>query len=328
MDIITFGSATWDIFLKVGKNHLVMDKRFPSGSGVCFGLGSKIDIGDMYFSFGGGGVNAAFTFKKQGFDVAYCGSIGNDIPGKEIIAELKRMGIETSFIQKDGRPTNNSVIFNASKEERTVLAYRGASELLNKKDIDWKRMNASWFYLAPLSGKLRNITEDIVDFSKKNNIKVAINLGNSQIALGEKKLQKILKKVDILLLNQEEASLLTGVEFKEEVEIMKELDRVHPGINAVTRGGRGVLVADGEYIYDATSPKTKVIDKTGAGDAFGSGFVSGLIKSKNDIDWSIRLGTSNAIACMQVKGIEGLLDQSDDFMKIGRKIKIKKTKLL
>ncbi len=327
MDVITFGSATWDIFFKIDKEQLVKDRRFSSGKGVCFGLGSKLDIKDMYFSFGGGGVNTAFTFKKQGFDVAYCGSVGSDIPGKEIVAELKRMGIETSFVQRDGKPTNNSVIMNTSEKERTVLAYRGASELLNKKGINWKRMNASWFYLAPLSGKLRNITENIVDFAKKNDIRVAINLGNSQIALGEKKLGKILKKVDVLLLNQDEASLLTRVDFKKEVEIMKELERIHPGINAVTRGENGVLVADGEYIYHATSLKVKVVDKTGAGDAFGSGFVSGLIKSGMDIDWSIRLGICNAIACIRIRGIEGLLNGSDDFMKTGKNIKIKKEKI-
>ncbi len=325
MDVVTFGSATWDNFIGIPKKNLIKDKKFTSGEGQCFNLGSKIDLEDSYFGFGGGGMNTAFTFKMQGFDVAYCGSVGNDIPGKEIIAEMKRVGIGTSFIQRNGKPTNISVIMNSSEKERTVLAYRGASEMLDKKSINWSRLNVSWFYLAPLSGKLKNITEDIVNFAEKNRIKVAINLGNSQIALGKKKLSKILSKVDVLLLNEEEASLLTGIGYKKNLQIMKELDLMHPGINVITRGSEGALISDRRILYDVSSLKIKVVDAIGAGDAFGSGFVSGLIKSNMDIEWSARLGIANAISAIKIKGATtGLLEGSDDFMDIGKRIKIKR----
>jgi ribokinase len=227
-EIITFGSATWDIFLKIEKGNVLKNDKLPSGTGVTFDLGAKIDINDMYFSFGGGGMNTAFTFKKQGFNVAYCGSVGNDIPGKEIIAEMEKNGIGTEFIQRNDKPTNNSVILNTSEDDRTVLAFRGASELLDKEEILWGDMSPSWFYLAPLSGKLSSLTEDIVDFAKKNKIKVAINLGNSQIALGKEKLEPILKKADVLLLNLEEAASLTGVDKKDEMGIMRELTAFIP----------------------------------------------------------------------------------------------------
>ena len=326
MDVVTFGSATWDSFLKIPKDDLIKNKIFSSGEGFRFNLGSKIDLADMYFGFGGGGVNVAFTFKLQGFDVAYCGSVGSDVPGKEIVAELKRMGIDTSFVQKNIKSTNSSVILNSSDEqERTVLAYRGASEMLDKNQIDWKKIKASWFYLAPLSGKLKNITEDIVNFAEKNGIKVAMNLGNSQIALGEKKLRKILKKVNVLLLNQEEGSLLTGVKFEKTMEILKELDNIHPGINVITRGSEGAMISDSGTIYEVSTLKTKVVDATGAGDAFGSSFVSGLLRSNMDIEWSARLAIANSVSAIKIKGATtGLLGIEDDFMKIGKKVKIRK----
>ncbi len=328
-DIITFGSATWDIFLKIDKKNTLKNDKLPSGLGVTFDLGAKIDIDDMYFGFGGGGMNTAFTFKKQGFNVAYCGSVGNDIPGKEIIIEMEKAGIGTEFIQKNEKPTNNSVILNTSEEERTVLAYRGASELLNKEEILWGDMSPSWFYLAPLSGKLSSLTEDIVDFAKKNKIKVAINLGNSQIVLGKEKLEPILKKADVLLLNLEEASLLTGIDSKDEMGIMRELNRIHPGINAVTKGPEGVLVLEEDVLFEATSCKVKVVDKTGAGDAFASAFISGLIKSNMDIEWAIRLGIANSVSCIKAKGaINGLLEEGIDSKKVGEKIKVERTKIV
>ena len=328
-EIITFGSATWDIYLKMEKEQLLKTDKVPSGTAVGFDLGAKVDINDMYFSFGGGGMNTAHTFKKQGFKVAYCGSVGSDIPGKEIIAEMEGMGIGTEFIQKNEKPTNNSIILLTSDNERTVLAYRGASEDLNKEEILWGDMSPSWFYLAPLSGKLRELTEDIVDFAKKNKIKVAINLGNSQIVLGKEKLEPILKKADVLLLNLEEASLLTGVDKKDEMGIMRELNSLHPGINTVTKGPEGVLVSEEDVLIEASSYKVKVVDKTGAGDAFGSGFISGLIKSNMDVEWAIKLGIANSTSCIQIRGaINGLLEGSNDIEKIGEKIKIERKKII
>lgn len=328
-EIITFGSATWDIYLKTEKEHVLKSVKVPSGTAIGFDLGAKIDINDMYFSFGGGGMNSAHTFKKQGFAVAYCGSVGSDIPGKEIIAEMEEAGIGTEFIQKNEKPTNNSVILLSSDNERTVLAYRGASEDLNKEEILWGDMSPSWFYLAPLSGKLSSLTEDIVDFAKKNKIKVAINLGNSQIILGKEKLEPILKKADVLLLNIDEASLLTGVDKKDEMGIMRELNSLHPGINTVTKGPEGVLVSEEDVLIEASSCKVKVVDKTGAGDAFGSGFISGLIKSNMDLEWAIKLGIANSVSCIQTRGaVNGLLEGSNDFMKIGEKIKIERKKII
>jgi len=327
-EIITFGSATWDIYLKLEKEHLIKSDKVVSGTAVGFDLGAKIDINDMYFSFGGGGMNTAHTFKKQGFKVAYCGSVGSDIPGKEIISEMESRGIGTEFIQKNEKPTNNSIILLSPDNERTVLAYRGASEDLNKEEILWGAMSPSWFYLAPLSGKLSSLTEDIVDFAKKNKIKVAINLGNSQIALGKEKLEPMLKKADVLLLNLEEASLLTGVDKKDEMGIMRELNSIHPGINTVTKGPEGVLVSEEDVLIEASSCKVKVVDKTGAGDAFGSGFIAGLIKSNMDLEWAIKLGIANSVSCIQVRGaVNGLLEESD-FTKFEDKIKIERKKII
>jgi len=326
-EIITFGSATWDIFLKMPQGQTIKSKEFSSGSAVAFNLGSKIDLEDMYFSFGGGGVNTAFTFMNQGIDVAYCGSVGNDIPGKEIINLLKESGINTDFVQRVDKPTNNSVILNTSESERTVLAYRGASELLNMEDVYWSDMNEpSWFYIAPLSGTLSKSTEEMVSFAKKNKIKVAINLGNSQIAMGREKLEQILKKVDVLLLNLEEASLLTHIPENDEIGIMSELNKIHSGINVITKGAEGVLVSDKDVLYNAFSCRVKVVDKTGAGDAFGAGFISGLIKSNYDIEWGIRRGIANATSCIKVPGaINGLLKEDDSFED---RIKVEKGKIV
>ena len=88
-DVITFGSATWDIYLTPKEMSLIPSSNFISGEAIAFNLGSKIGLKKTGFNIGGGGVNSAHTFKRQGFKVAYFGSVGDDILGSEIINKLK-----------------------------------------------------------------------------------------------------------------------------------------------------------------------------------------------------------------------------------------------
>lgn len=331
-DIITFGSATWDIFLTPedyssrGKIawQTAKNKKFVTGRGICFNLGSKVDIGNMSFSSGGGGTNTAATFSKQGLKTVYCGRVGQDLAGEEIIKELKQLGVDARFISKtSSKPTNHSIVINLKNEDRTILVYRGASELLSKKDIPWEKLKAKWFYLAPLSGRIRNISEDIVNFACKNKIKVAFNPGNFQLSLPSKILKRILKKVNILILNQEEASLLTKTSYQEEKKVFKKIDEMCSGITIMTKGERGAVVSDGEHLYKAGGSKLKVVASTGAGDAFGAGFVSGFIK-KNNIPYAIQLASANASSCIQKIGAKnGLLKKTDAW----HKVKVVKSKL-
>ena len=316
-DIITFGSATWDIFLRPKNFETIKDKRFISGKGVCFNLGSKIDVEDIYFSSGGGGTNTAATFAKQGFKVAWCGVIGNDIAGREIVEELENLRIDTQFVLKTRlKPTNHSVVLNTGpKKDRTILVYRGASEEFSSKEIPWQLLRAKWFYLAPFSGKAAEITENIVDFAFKNKIKIALNPGNSQLSLPMATLKRILKKVDVLFLNREEASLLTKIPYNKEKQIFKKLDEICPNI-AIMGSSKGITVSDGNRLYEAKSSLVKTVDKTGAGDAFASGFVSGFIK-KGDIEYGIQLGMANSSSCIQKWGAKnGLLKEGDEFEKV------------
>lgn len=318
-DIVTFGSGTRDILIKPEKFKVLKNKKdFVTGKSICFNLGSKVDIRELRLTSGGGGTNTAATFANQEFKVAFCGSVGDDILGQALINELEALGISTQFIKKiKKKATNLSVVINGLKEDRTILVYRGASDLLEKNDISWQKLKTKWLYIAPLSGKLCNIFEDIIDFAHKNDIKIAVNPGNYQLNLSVDKLKRILSKVDILLLNQEEASLLTKIPFKKEREIFKKIDKICPGIAIMTKGKNGVIVSDGKHIYKARALNTKIVDKTGAGDSFGAGFVSGYIKSSGNIEKSIQLGIANAAACLKESGAKnGLLKSNEKFTKV------------
>lgn len=320
-DIITFGSAAQDIHLRSKAFKIVKDEKdFVSGSGICLNLGSKIDVDDVIFSTGGGGTNTAATFAKQGFRTAFCGAIGVDVAGLEIVRELKHLRIDTRFlVKKKDKHTNQSIIISNTGEDRTILVYRGASDVFCDKDINWNKVKkAKWFYLAPFSGTLCDNFEKIVDFAYENKIKIAANPSLQQLSLPVDQLKKIFSKIDILFLNQEEAAYLTKVSFEDENEIFKKIDEICPGIAVMTKGQEGVAVSDGEYFYSARpGSDKKILDTTGAGDSFASGFLSGYIRFNGDIVKSIQLGLGNSKANIAEIGAKtGLLTKKSDFERV------------
>lgn len=337
-DIITFGSATQDVFLK-SKGFVVREeKKVFTKRGLCVSLGSKIPVDEIKFLNGGGGMNSAFTFKNQKFNVAYCGVVGKDPAGEDIKRQLEKKGISTEFLFFDEKKYSNYSVILGTANERTILVYKGASETLAEKKIPWSSLKSTkWFYLAPLSNKLVGLWEQLLIFAQKNHIKVAMNPGNSQLILPKNKLKRLLNFADILLLNQEEASLATGLPYYQEKEIFKTLDDWIGGICIMTKGPLGGVVSDGKWIYKYGILKApKILDRTGCGDAFGSGFVTGFIRwsptiqkklGLDQIEYAIQLGSANAVSGLQMFGAQnGLLKKEDDIFKFG-KVKIKKQKL-
>lgn len=309
-DIITFGSAAWDISLELPEVKLKEETNLIVDKGLLFNLGSKIDIGNINSNFGGGGINTATTFANQGFKTAYCGAVGDDDGGRDIVAYLKRKKINTSLVKSvQGKKTNTSIVMKVPDEDRTILVYRGASDYLSKDDLSWDKLRAKWFYMAPLSGKLSSLTEEIIRNGKEKGVRIAINLGSKQLEFSKKKMDYILKAVDVLIVNLEEASILTGINYNDEKEIVSEISSMRKGMTVITEGGDGVVVISEKGIIRAKAKKVKPVDNTGAGDAFGSGFISSLIRDDKDIESAIKLGISNAKGCLSLPGsTNGLLE--------------------
>jgi len=306
-DVITFGSAAWDAYMDLPPKFVKKSAHFTPAKDLVFDLGSKIDIPGTRFAFGGGGINTARTFAAQGFLTAYCGMVGDDIPGRESIAYLKSLGVDAAMISKtDERGTNSSVVLSAPGADRVILVYRGASELLARENIRWEKLKAKLFYLAPLSGKLCRLTEQITAHAKKQGAMVAANLGNSQLAMGRACVKSLLARIDVLILNLEEAATMTSTDYGDEKNILKKVVHLHPGINVITKGKDGATIVAGGKIYSAKLKSFKTINTTGAGDAFASGFMSGLLASNNDIEYSLKLALAAAKHCLSSRLPEGL----------------------
>lgn len=312
-DIITFGSATQDIFVRSKNFKIISSPDFLTGKGLSIEAGSKVYIEELVFASGGGGTNSAAFFALQGLKVAYVGLVGSDLAGQEIIKELKKLDVICDFIKITNQAkTPHSIILSAPAKERSILVYEGASHLLTELDVPWNKIKKTkWFYLSGLSGQSARVFAPIINFARENNIKLAVNPGHDQLTKDLKVLKSLLNKIDILIVNQEEASIITGIDYKREDELFRKFDQLVPGIAVMTKGPEGVSVSDGQNIYRAGIPESGYVDRTGSGDAFGSGFVSAIIQGKN-IEDAIQLATANATSVVQEIGAKnGLLKKGE-----------------
>ncbi len=321
-DVTTIGSATLDTFFE-GDFPLVDWPGTESGRAYLMPLGEKLEIEKAYSTVGGNAANASATFARQGFKTACAAKTGADISGLEIKTRLKKNKIENKFVVSDANmPTSCSVLL-LNKGERTILNYRAAADSFSMKDLNMKKILAKWWYIS-LAGESDKMFKPIVDFGERNNVAMALNPSGHHIKHKKKEIISLLKNLSFMVLNEGEAALLTGISFKKEKNVFKKLDALTPGILAVTDGKNGVTVSDGRFVYRAgTFKEKKLVDRTGAGDAFGSGFVAGLLRrgltGKNivsakpeDICHAIRLATANATSVVEKIGAtEGIIGKRE-----------------
>ena len=317
-DIVTIGSTTYDSFYKV--KFKTVPWETPSGKAYAIPIGEKFGVEEAYFTTGGNAANASVTFARQGLATAIFTRIGSDTAGTEIQNILDAEGVETKFMSKSDTPTARGVVLLEDDGERTILSYRGAIDEFSFKDINLKKLKSNWLYVS-LPGHSYKIFDDILEHARKNNIRVALNPGGKHLTDGREDLIRHLKDITVLIVNESEASTLTGVSFDKPEEVFKKFDEMMPGIAVVTDGPNGVKVSDGERIYSAGIFKeNRIVDRTGAGDAFGSGFVAGLVNrdeacmkgacDPEKIKYAIRMASANATSKVEYIGATtGLLTQ-------------------
>jgi len=327
-DIITIGSAARDILIKSKDLQALKSSKFATGRAIAMSLGSKLKIDELNFFVGGGAINTAATFARQGLRTAPFATVGYDPGGKEVEEFLRKEGISQKFLftfEKDR--TMYSLIFSLGKKGRSILRYEGGVWELHRFFSPKGLIKTKWLYINHLGGKSAALIPKLFNLAKKNNIRVAWNPGSTQLKL-KQRIRPFLAHTDVFMVNQEEAALLTGLPFKEKDKIFKRLTKWVKGIVIMTRGPRGVMVSNGEHVWQAgVLPLKNVVDRTGAGDSFGSGFVASLIQKPNDIERAIRLASANATGLLTQWGaMNGLLRKSDSLTKWG-KLEIKHRKM-
>ncbi|MFB6246446.1 MAG: carbohydrate kinase family protein [Candidatus Pacearchaeota archaeon] len=314
-DLITIGSGLVDNLIYTGTEEKNGKISFPSGS--------KIRINNIEFNTGGGGTNTAVCASLLGLKAGFMGKIGQGNNADIIKRELKKNKVD--FIGAEGKThTGYSAILETKNEDRTILTYKGASDTLKFSELKKSKIDTKWIHFTSMRGDAFETQLQVAEYAKKQGIKLSYNPSSYQIKDKISKVKKLLKKIDVLSLNKEEAKLLTK-ETKEN-KIINSLLNLGPKIVCITNGSSEGLVSNGIKIYKFQPPKIKVKECTGAGDTFAASFITGIIKNKT-IEECISIALTNTSSLIQKEGAKSGLLTWNKLQKQLRKIKITKPDL-
>ncbi len=316
-DVISIGSVSADIFVRSSQVSIVDDPSAESGRSIRMPLGAKLDVQTLAHELGGGGSNTSVCFARLGFNAAVVARVGTDPAGGDALRELGKRNVSIERVLHDtSLPTSRSVILLAPNGDRTIMVYRGTGANFHPEDIDTAWLARSrWLYVSSIGGSLATL-QRVFDVCRVNPLKIAWNPGALELAFGMETLYPLLQQTDALLLNREEAAELTNLPHHSVEDVMHELiAAVGSGYVVVTNGADGASAFDGSRVASIPGRKVDVVDTTGAGDSFGSGFVAAIMRGRS-METALAFAAANAESVIGSIGAQPGLLKRDDFERI------------
>jgi fructokinase len=239
------------------------------------------------FSSGGSVGNTIATLAQLGNEVDFIGVVGDDDTGKKFIDDIKKSGANFNGKILLNQKTASSFILVTPDAQRTMLTHLGCSSKIEESHLnenDFK--NAKILYIE---GYLWDAPQTIlalkksINLAKKNNVKIAFSLSDSFCVERHHQdfLNLIKNDVDILFSNESEAMKLAHLENFYQDKIQKFFTKTNPNIIvALTRSEKGCIIINKDKVLEISTKKIeKIVDTTGAGDNFASGFLYYFVRN-------------------------------------------------
>jgi sugar/nucleoside kinase (ribokinase family) len=308
-DIVCVGNAKIDTFLTLheANSHL---RVITETNELAIKLGEKVTVDKAEILLGGNAANVSVGTSRLGLSTAIVAEIGKDEFAQKIINILKSENVDTSNVQQTyGQQSSFSTIINYGGE-RTIFT----EHVKRSHDFNFENLSAKWIYLTSLGEDWQNAYLKTVEFVKKTQCLLAFNPGTLQIQSGKSSIEDILLTANLLFVNKEEAEELLGYAHgqKDIKEIIVGLQKFGPKVVVITDGKNGSFAVDDQRnMLKKDVIEAEIIEKTGAGDAYSSGFLSAIINNKS-IEEAMKWGTKNSASVIGKVGAQaGLLHKSD-----------------
>jgi ribokinase len=319
---ITIGGATEDIAFYTRAGILIDNpNNILHPHLLAFNYGQKMKIDHATSTFGGGATNVAVCLARLGLRVSALISIGVDSRGDGVVKNLQKNKVGVDLVQRHKDiETGFSFLLEGQENEHIVFSNRAANSKLKitKKELQFIS-RAELVYISSLSGGWEVLLAGVFE----NAPRIAWNPGHIQIKSGYRVLKKYFHKTNILALNKEEATELVYSSrqyfdkdrryFDNIKNLLKAIKSWGVEIVLITNGRYGADVYDGnDFYHQAIIKEKKMINTTGAGDAFGASFVAGLKIFKGDIQRAMWLGAKNTSSIVAHHGAQtGLLTKKE-----------------
>jgi sugar/nucleoside kinase (ribokinase family) len=306
-DLLTIGDASIDTFFTPLETEMMctIDRKQCL---IAFSYGDKIPVKNLEFSVGGNAANNSVGAKRLGVESGIVLTLGDDNVGNLIVDKLRSEFVDLTYvIQQPETMSNYSTVINYSGE-RTIFTYHAPRSY----EFPVQLPVTPWVYLTSMGESFRPFYNHLTDWLKKNTgIKLAFNPGSWQLREDFESIRAIVGMTHLMYVNREEAEKLTrfGPSAGKDRELLIALNKLGPKICIITDGGNGAFAYDsinGKFLKSGILP-VDAYERTGAGDAFGSGSLSALIHGKT-LDEALLWGTCNSASVIGYTGPQkGLL---------------------
>ncbi|MEK9200439.1 MAG: carbohydrate kinase family protein [Patescibacteria group bacterium] len=304
-DVLSLGPARMDVFVKLPEEITEWCSIDKKRCMIELGFGEKIAVKTVNYAVGGNTGNNAVGVTRLGLKAAMLGGMGDGWGDKEALEILKKEGVDTTRVQVIPGKSGFGVVINY-QEERTILSYYADTNVQIPEDLD---VEAEWMYLTTAGETYEDFYSQAVQLAAKKNIKIAFNPGSRQLKAGIEKLKYVYEACEILFVNKEEAAMLISGDVGNVRALLNGLHNLGPKTVVITDGPAGTYAYDGTKYWHMPIVPAPVIERTGAGDAFGSGFLSATIKGKL-LPEALRWGTVNSASVLGFIGPQaGLLSE-------------------
>lgn len=268
--------------------------------------------GDVYQRyFGGSSSNIAMNTNKLGVNSIVVSAVGNDGLGHYLKSQLTKAGVDTTYIQTVDYATS-LVLLTKSKTSPKPIFYRGADyHLVNSPKLSEAIKNSKILHFScwPISRMpARRTIEQCIEEARKNNLLIGFDPNYHPMLWpadenGIDYVKSLIKKVDIIKPSEDDAERLFG-----KGKVTDHIDKflsLGAKLVIMTLGEDGAIVSNGNDFVKFESLATKVVDSTGAGDAFWSGFYAALVKQYT-LKESLKLGF--AVSAYKLKQVGATVD--------------------
>lgn len=295
LDVIALGNTVLDVIARRLSFHPRWGTEFGSNNSVLLSEPISVDVG-------GNAGNFVVTFARLGGKPGVISAVGNDYSGRIVLEALEKNSVEASHVRVYRKAaTTVSVLLVDRKGYRSSAHFIEGADCafrLDRSDFEYVA-NAKFFYLCSYflqKGIVGNPALDIVRYAKKKGTSVAFDIVTPNwMGITLRRLEKILKFVDIFFPNITETKMLTGkCDVRQGADVLLGLG---PSMVVVKMGKRGCLVATKHEKIRMAGFLVKKSCPIGAGDSFNAGFIYALSR-KWDMKEAARFG--NAVAAISL----------------------------
>lgn len=303
--ILSVGSGLLDAFLTIAdvNKHCRVD-----GDEFCIRFGDKIQLSSTEFQLGGNACNVSVGLSRLGLSSSLMAEIGLDEFSESILAILHKEKVDTAHVVRGHVPSSFAIGINFHNERTLFVQHR-----LRKHAFRHPRERFDFVYLTSVGREWHEAYATVVKYVKDHAIPLFLNPGTPQVTEGKKGILPALSAAQVLFVNKSEGCTLTGQSETCEIkELLSALSLLGPKIVSVTDGKKGSYSMDSDgQMYHMGITDSLVVERTGAGDAFATGFVGAKVLGYSTpvcMQW----GTLNAASVIGQIGAEtGLLTREE-----------------